>query len=194
VKNEKQKKMTASEDLHAKLIECPKEEKSEVLILYTDGACQGNGKSEAKAGVGVFVALDDPRNISLPLEMAPHTNNRAELWAIKLALDLIEAEKPPRAIIYTDSEYALKSLTVWIVNWKKNGWLNARKKPILNKDIIQPLEAQLTKLREKDAIAVEIVHVFGHTGALDGNFYADMLATQGVSKEDIQPAKRQRTE
>src|SRR3989338_757095 len=149
--------MTASEDLHAKLIECPKEEKSEVLILYTDGACQGNGKSEARAGVGVFVALDDPRNISLPLDMAPHTNNRAELWAIKLALDLIEAEKPP-------------------------------------KDIIQPLEAQLTKLREKDAITVEIVHVFGHTGALDGNFYADMLATQGVSKEDAQPAKRQRTD
>ncbi len=65
---------TETGDLHEKLTQPEK-----VFAVYTDGACQSNGKAEAKAGVGVFVGVDDPRNISLPLEKTPHTNNRAEL-------------------------------------------------------------------------------------------------------------------
>jgi ribonuclease HI len=169
-------------------------DRTELLAIYTDGACTNNGKADAAAGVGVYLGKDDPRNVSMPLEKVPHTNNRAELWAIKLALDIIEEEKPIKAIIHTDSQYALKSLTVWIVNWKKNGWLNAKKKPILNKDIIQPIEAQLTKMSVEDGIVVSISYVTGHSGDVDGNYHADLLATQGVLKEMPPSPKRQRTE
>ena len=57
------------------------------LSFYTDGACQGNGTEGARAGVGVFYGKNDPRNISTSLQGKHQTNQRAELTAIKLALE-----------------------------------------------------------------------------------------------------------
>ena len=59
-----------------------KKESSPPVVVYTDGACFGNGQNKAKAGVGVFFGLGDRRNISEPLPktdgLVP-TNNRAEM-------------------------------------------------------------------------------------------------------------------
>lgn len=165
--------------------------RTEQLIIFTDGACENNGKPDAKAGVGVFLGTDDPRNISLPLEKTPHTNNRAELWALKLALDIVAQENPLKATIHTDSQYAMNALTLWNIKWKKNGWMTASKKPVLNKDIIVELDSLLTQL--KKTIEIEFIHVKGHTGELDGNHYADRLATEGIHVE-INTNKRQRTD
>lgn len=51
-----------------------------MLVVWTDGACQGNGRDGAVAGVGVWFGEDDPRNISEKLE-GKQTNQRAELMA-----------------------------------------------------------------------------------------------------------------
>jgi ribonuclease HI len=173
--------------------------RSESLIIYTDGACKDNGKATARAGVGVYLGQEDPRNISLPLEKIPHTNNRAELWAIKLAFDLIAVENPMKAVIHSDSNYAIKALTEWIGNWKKNGWKTSTRKPVLNKDIIVEMDKQLALL--KKTTFIEFVHVKGHTGELDGNHYADKLATEGIEvvlpsivQENPPSGKRQRIE
>ncbi|NCX93501.1 MAG: hypothetical protein EBX40_02360, partial [Gammaproteobacteria bacterium] len=32
--------------------------------VYTDGSCSNNGKDSALAGIGIFFAIDDPRNVS----------------------------------------------------------------------------------------------------------------------------------
>lgn len=47
-------------------------------VVYSDGACKGNGKVGSVAGVGVWWGHNDPRNIA---ERCPgdQTNNRAEL-------------------------------------------------------------------------------------------------------------------
>ncbi len=166
--------------------------RQELLSIYTDGACQGNGKVTAKAGVGVYLGEDDPRNISLPLEKTPHTNNRAELWAIKLAFDLIQVENPMKAVIYTDSNYAISALTVWINRWKKNGWKTANKKPVLNKDILEEMDEKHEELKKKTEI--EFIHVKGHSGELDGNYHADKLANEGILVGLCHelPSKRQR--
>ncbi|KAJ3009913.1 UNVERIFIED_CONTAM: Ribonuclease H1, partial [Siphonaria sp. JEL0065] len=49
------------------------------LTIYTDGACGGNGKRNARGGIGVFFGEGDTRNISEPLPGPVQTNNRAEL-------------------------------------------------------------------------------------------------------------------
>jgi ribonuclease HI len=58
----------------------------DALVLYTDGACSGNGTANARAGYGVFFGSKDPRNVAAPLEGELQTNNRAELQAILVAV------------------------------------------------------------------------------------------------------------
>ena len=84
--------------------------------------------------------------------------------------------------IYTDSEYSIKSLTVWINNWKKNDWKSANKKPVANQDIIKKIDEYLQKYKGK----IFLHHIRSHTGKKDylslGNEMADKLATQGSMK------------
>lgn len=49
------------------------------IVVYTDGACEGNGQIGSEAGVGVYFGDNDPRNVSEPLEGEKQTNQRAEL-------------------------------------------------------------------------------------------------------------------
>lgn len=75
--------------------------------VYTDGACTNNGKSGARAGVGVYFGPNDRRNISVPFTDKP-TNNRAELEALRMALEATRSIKDRNVHIFTDSQYSLK--------------------------------------------------------------------------------------
>ncbi|MGZ5918092.1 MAG: RNase H family protein, partial [Methyloceanibacter sp.] len=48
---------------------------------------------------------------------------------------------PSEVELYTDSAYLRGGITVWIKNWKKNGWRTADKKPVRNAELWQRLEA-----------------------------------------------------
>lgn len=106
-------------------------------IIFTDGACMGNGRSEAKAGVGVAYGKDDGAQWSMPITDSEdnfplRTNQRAELYAAKLGLEFlaeanrINTEKSPVKsedesqawIIATDSEYVARGMTEWLPAWK----------------------------------------------------------------------------
>ncbi|KAF9899292.1 hypothetical protein BX616_003120 [Lobosporangium transversale] len=52
---------------------------SDAIVAYTDGSSLGNGKSNSRAGVGVFFGVNDPRNVSERLDGDLQTNQRAEL-------------------------------------------------------------------------------------------------------------------
>lgn len=54
----------------------------QILSIWTDGACRGNGTRRAKAGYGVYFGPKDPRNLSEKLEGPVQTNNRAELTVL----------------------------------------------------------------------------------------------------------------
>ena len=41
----------------------------------------------------------------------------------------------------TDSEYVLKGITEWIHGWKRRNWRTAAKKPVLNQDLWNELDA-----------------------------------------------------
>ncbi|KAJ8954018.1 hypothetical protein NQ318_004311 [Aromia moschata] len=59
--------------------------------VYTDGACENNGRSNARAGIGVWFATAIPwsySNISEPVQGRP-TNNHAEIKACTEALNTI---------------------------------------------------------------------------------------------------------
>ena len=115
-------------------------------------------------------------------------NQRAELMAIYKSLESLhdiiddnnQSNKNDMEInIYTDSDYALKSLTVWSLNWKRNGWKTANKKPVKHKDIIEPC-LDIVNALKKNGHIVSFHHVRSHTNKTDyislGNNEADILA------------------
>jgi ribonuclease HI len=139
------------------------------VVIHTDGACSGN---PGPGGWGAILEWGDHRREIKGGE--PHTtNNRMELMA---AISALEALKRPCDVdIHTDSQYLRQGITEWIHNWKRNGWRNAAKKPVLNADLWRRLDA---------AVARHNVHwhwVRGHSGH-DLNERADELAREAIAE------------
>ena len=136
--------------------------------VYTDGSCIHNGKPNAKAGIGIFFGVDDPRNVSKRIE-GKQTNNRAELTAIIEAYYIIEEDiKQGRSIlIMSDSLYSIRSLSSY-------------GEDIPNIDLVT-LAQQLYHNKPN----VKFLHVKAHTGYKDihsvGNDGADRLANQSIN-------------
>ena len=95
-------------------------EEEEPIYVYTDGACTNNGRSNARAGFGVYFGKDDPRNVSEAYN-GPQTNNVAELLAIVKALTILreEIDNGEKIIIYSDSTYSIRCCTEYGENGKK---------------------------------------------------------------------------
>ncbi|KAJ1844687.1 Ribonuclease H1, partial [Coemansia sp. RSA 2703] len=90
--------------------------------VYTDGAAQGNGRANARGGVGVYFGPNDSRNVSEPLSGPRQTNQRAELTAIIRAMEQTPAEPGNTLHVMTDSQYSINCLTRWGDTWERNGW------------------------------------------------------------------------
>jgi len=150
--------------------------------VFTDGACSNNGKPSAKAGIGVFFAPDDPRNISRPLDPGiKQTNNTAELIAIIQAYSVIQDDlaSGQRVAICTDSEYAIRCATTYGRRCHASGW----KDDIPNKPLVQ----QIYTLYDTHKTRAQLVHIRAHTGQTDvfsiGNENADRLANLAIGVE-----------
>lgn len=55
--------------------------------MYTDGACENNGRAGAKAGIGVWFGENHALNVSKPVK-GKATNNVAEIQACISAVQL----------------------------------------------------------------------------------------------------------
>ena len=100
-----------------------------------------------------------------------------ELTAIIKALEYLDSiDNKTTAIIHVDSSYCVNAITKWLDGWRRNNWVKADKKPVLNKELWQ----KFVKVSEATKYAFEIKKVKGHTGKDDGNAKADELANKGV--------------
>jgi ribonuclease HI len=147
------------------------------IHIYTDGACLNNGKPGAKGGYGIYFGKNDCRNQygPLPKNHIPHTNQRAELLAILLALRIVEKDTRP-VIIHSDSKYCLQCFETWLPKWRQNGFLTSKKSGVKNLDLIQEIDS-LIKKRGNTKFAFQFVR--GHKGNI-GNEAADQLARKGA--------------
>lgn len=152
------------------------------IEVYTDGSCMAK-KTGTLCGYGVYFPNGEIPNMSRPFTKVPLTNQRSELYAIFKALRRIHKfDHDADVIIYTDSEYSIKSLTVWIKRWKENKWKSANNKPVMNTDIILKIDALMAKHNGK----IKFIHVMAHTGGQDiqsiNNDKVDALAKAGAFK------------
>ena len=152
------------------------------IIIFTDGSYIKNGNL---CGYGIHFPNEEFKDISKAFTKEPKTNQRAELYAIYKAIKIVSKYDNTLDIkIYTDSEYSIKSLTIWIKNWKKNNWINSSGKQVLNLDIIQKIDKLINIHNGK----IKFQHVRAHTGKSDfesiHNDITDKLAKLGASLVD----------
>lgn len=156
------------------------------MIIYTDGACQGNGKDVNKGGFGVVV-LDKDENLLYNYSRLSEntTNNREELKAILYSFlnygvninnqFLFNLDIP---IVYSDSAYAVNTLNDWMFNWANRGWLKSDNQKPENLDLIQAYYDWYSK-----GYRIELKKVRGHAGN-QWNELADRLATGKITPEE----------
>ena len=101
---------------------------SDVISIFTDGACRGN---PGPGGWGALIVLGD-EEITLYGGDNDTTNNQMEMTAAIKALSYF-SEKTS-IIMTTDSNYLKDGIEKWINTWKNNGWKTASKKPVKNKE------------------------------------------------------------
>ncbi len=142
----------------------------EEVIIYTDGACSGN---PGAGGWGsILMYKDTKKEISGGKENT--TNNVMELTAVIEGIKLLKF--PCKVKLYSDSAYVVNAFNQkWIYGWLKNGWKNASKEPVKNKELWQELY-NLTKIHD-----VEFIKVKGHADN-EFNNRCDELARNAIKK------------
>lgn len=150
------------------------------VIVFTDGSYISKSN---KCGYGVLFPNKEFPNISRKFIHLPLTNQRAELYAIYKAIKTVNKNNSNLNIkIYSDSEYSIKSLTIWIKNWKKKNWKSSTGKDVMNQDIIKKIDTLMSEHKGR----IEFQHVRSHTGKQDfesiNNDIVDKLAREGSFK------------
>lgn len=137
--------------------------------IWTDGACRGN---PGPGGWGAILRFGDVEKEIYGAE-AQTTNNRMELLAAISALDALN--RRCHVVLTSDSEYVRRGITEWIGNWKRRGWMTANRKPVLNRDLWERLDAAASRHE------VDWRWIRGHSGHPE-NERADALANRAIDE------------
>ncbi|CAO1430365.1 unnamed protein product [Diamesa serratosioi] len=153
------------------------EDKDGFVHVYTDGSCENNGSTKrAKAGLGVFFGVGSELNLAEPVK-GRATNNVGEIQASIEAIKIAQRYDIKRLIIFTDSQFLIKSACIWMGKWKTKDWKLPTGKPVANKEDF----VELDRLIETGNILIKWSYIPAHKG-YSGNEEADDLAKEGAQK------------
>jgi ribonuclease HI len=115
------------------------------------------------------------------------TNNRMELRAVLDALDGLAAGETVEMV--SDSRYVIDALSKWIHGWRRKGWKTAAGEPVLNRDLIEEIDAVAQPL------TINWSWVRGHDGhavneVVDGLAQAAARGIAGPTREQVVAALR----
>jgi ribonuclease HI len=147
------------------------------VIIYTDGAAKGN---PGPAGWGAVFLLND-KVIEIGGVAEHATNNQMELTAPIEAMKYIKKNisHGVNMEIVSDSKYVILGITEWIDNWMKNGWRNAAKKPVVNRELWEELYELNAEFKPK------WTYVKGHNDH-EHNDRADLIATSFAEGDPVE--------
>lgn len=162
------------------------------VTVYVDGSCFNNGKGGSFGGMGIYFPNHELAHISKVYRKDTCTNNKTELYAILTAIRYVNKHiglKKCKLHIKSDSDYSIKSVTVWIKGWLKNKWQNSKGEPVANKDLISKIHSYVSVYN------ITFEHVEAHTGRKDidsiCNDKADKLAKAAANRNKQQRPTRQ---
>ena len=140
-----------------------------LVEIYTDGACRGN---PGPGGLAALLRFNDAEKIISGAEEET-TNNRMELMAAIHGLEALSRECSVK--LTTDSKYVMQGITSWLTTWKGNNWKTSQKKSVKNVDLWQRLDSSMQKHR------VEWCWVKGHSGHME-NERVDRAANLAIDE------------
>lgn len=124
------------------------------VLAYTDGS---NGRDGYGGAAAILIGRRSVLEIGAWIA-PPCTNQDAELLGVLLAFAALK-EEGVRIKIITDSAYVVNCFRDgWIPKWRRNGWLNSAKKPVVHRAVWETIESHVV-LHD-----VEFEHVKGHSG------------------------------
>jgi ribonuclease HI len=147
---------------------------AEVLAKYSAGPTDGvftDGAAEPNPGPGGWgvVYVVGGSIVSERHGHEPHTtNNRMELRALIEGCALVP--EGTKAVIYTDSQLCVNTITLWAKGWEARGW-KRKGGEIKNIELVKELYALFARRSE-----LELRWIQAHSG-YRWNEYADALAT-----------------
>jgi ribonuclease HI len=171
------------------------------FYIFTDGSCRNLPNGLSKAGIAVFFSLSTPNIKEILTDV---TNNQCELMAILYTFKviikyfnyLVHFQKPIN--IVSDSEYSIKSVSLWIKTWKTNDWKTKNGEEVKNKDIITSIDNAMSRIEllnqtASHPVKIKFLHFNSHQpisslASMDstdkflwkGNYIADQLAQDKI--------------
>jgi len=140
------------------------------LVVFTDGACIGNpgpGGWGWALGSERYASGAEPRT----------TNQRMELFAV---LDALRSNTGLVEIV-SDSTYVVNCFKDrWWQGWRRRGWKNSKGGPVANRDLWEPLIAEVVEGRVAHGVVFRWVK--GHAGD-PMNEFVDLLATTAARSQ-----------
>lgn len=143
------------------------------VTVYVDGSGMSNGRWGAMAGAGVYFGPGNRKNLAVRVP-DKQTNNRGEVYAVLRALQACNPHQT--LVIYSDSVYAIGTLTVWAPDKAAIGW------KIPNGDLL----GDAAYLMQTRPARVSFKKVKAHSGNAH-NDAADRLAKEGTTKPTAPP-------
>ena len=130
---------------------------SDLVRLFTDGACSGNPGPGGWAYILTHPATG--KTVDASGAVPATTNNRMELMGVIEGLATLK--RPCTVEIITDSTYVGKGIREWMPKWKANGWRRKEGstfKPVVNLDLWQRIDELVAGHK------VQVTLVLGHNG------------------------------
>lgn len=105
------------------------------------------------------------------------TNNAAELWAARQAIDVALSTDAKTVLLKSDSQYVIEGIKKYSHGWIRNRWMRDDGTPVKNAPIWKGLLADINNLTTR-GVKFDITWVKGHSDVF-GNLIADKLAGIG---------------
>lgn len=110
------------------------------MVLYVDGGCSGNGQLDLTKRRMVAVVTDHEGLVLRKMSSNGGSNNIAELWAVKLALDVAAERGETYVEVRTDSRNNLS----WAI-----GRASYVGKGVNDRALVLRIKAEIDRLRER---------------------------------------------
>ena len=93
------------------------------IIAYTDGSAVVRGKAKGNGGFGTYFPDLYGNKSAFSLGFKNTKTGRMEVSALFYAINAIKKDTAVELIVYSDSEYVVKSFTEGrLLKWRANGW------------------------------------------------------------------------
>lgn len=145
--------------------------------LFTDGACEPNpGKGGWAFILRAESQLEEVIRSGFKINT---TNNRMELLAVLRGLEYYKKnicqDTVNPLLVYSDSQYLVGGINLWMKGWKSRNWKKKNGKQVLNEDLWKEIDLCC------QGIDISCIHVIGHADHADNN-RCDELAVNAIKR------------